>query len=253
MSSTRSHSPHPDPAEDTDLPHTPDQIRRESFTLDVSALNLKCNNNSPSKTPAPVPTADEADNQLVRLNLELDKLKRELRVKADSEDQMKQVLREYEKTISDLIMEKENEKKKMEMDIESALAEKNQAIEDLHNVESAFSDVHRKYERTKQVVVEVKKNEEQLKQFVEEYKDKLQKAEQKYNMLKGHASDKLEEANREIDNIRSGQDAEKVKLNAIVQKTEMKVRNLERTLAQKSKENEVKILSFKLSFTNISF
>ena len=38
-----------------------------------------------------------------------------------------------------------------------------------NNVEAAFSDVHRKYERTKQVVVEVKKNEEQLKQFVEEY------------------------------------------------------------------------------------
>ena len=136
--------------------------------------------------------------------------------------------------------QKQEGKTKMEMDIESALAEKNQAIEDLQNVETAFSDVHRKYERTKQVVVEVKKNEEQLKQFVEEYKDKLQKAEQKYNMLKGHASDKLEEANREIDNIRSGQDAEKVKLNAIVQKTEMKVRNLERTVAQKTKENEVK-------------
>ena len=94
--------------------------------------------------------------------------------------------------------------------------------------------------------VKVKKNEEQLKQFVEEYKDKLQKAEQKYNMLKGHASDKLEEANREIDNIRSGQDAEKVKLNAIVQKTEMKVRNLERTVSQKTKENEVKIIFTKI-------
>ena len=200
--------------------------------LPVSTLNLKCNNNSQDN--------EESSNELVRLNLELDKLKRELRVKADSEDQMKQVLREYEKTISDLIIEKENEKKKMDLDIESALAEKNQAIEDLHNVEAAFSDVHRKYERTKQVVVEVKKNEEQLKQFVEEYKEKLQKADKKYNLLKSHAEEKLEDANQEIEKIRSGQDNEKVKLNAIVQKTEMKVRNLERTLAQKTKENEVK-------------
>ena len=29
--------------------------------------------------------------------------------------------------------------------------EKNQALEDLENVEAAFGDVHRKYERTKQV------------------------------------------------------------------------------------------------------
>ena len=32
------------------------------------------------------------------------------------------------------------------------ISEKNQAVEDLRNVEAAFADVHRKYERTKQVV-----------------------------------------------------------------------------------------------------
>ena len=32
------------------------------------------------------------------------------------------------------------------------ISEKNQAVEDLQNVEAAFADVHRKYERTKQVV-----------------------------------------------------------------------------------------------------
>ena len=31
------------------------------------------------------------------------------------------------------------------------ISEKNQAVDDLQNVESAFADVHRKYERTKQV------------------------------------------------------------------------------------------------------
>jgi hypothetical protein len=31
------------------------------------------------------------------------------------------------------------------------IEEKNQALEDLENVEAAFGDVHRKYERTKQV------------------------------------------------------------------------------------------------------
>ena len=32
------------------------------------------------------------------------------------------------------------------------ISEKNQAVEDLQNVEAAFADVHRKYERTKQIV-----------------------------------------------------------------------------------------------------
>ena len=34
------------------------------------------------------------------------------------------------------------------------ISEKNQAVDDLQNVESAFADVHRKYERTKQVINE---------------------------------------------------------------------------------------------------
>jgi len=148
------------------------------------------------------------------------------------------VLKEYEKTISDLISEKESDKSRLETDVKNAVSEKIQAIDDLHNVEAAFADVHRKYERTKQVVEGFKKNEEQLKTYVDEYKEKLRKQDQKYNMLKAHAEEKLEEANREIDKIARSQDAEKAKLTAMLQKTEMKVRNLERTLGQKSKENE---------------
>ena len=48
----------------------------------------------------------------------------------------------------------------------------------------------------------------------------------------------------QIDKIARGQEAEKAKLNALVQKSEMKVRNLERTVAQKTKENEVKRLKY---------
>ena len=212
---------------------------KKSPQLQQKRSVTKLNGDSPlSKTNGPT-TLDAANNELVSTTLELDKLRRELKVKRDSEEQMRQVLKEYEKTISDLISEKENEKKRMELDIQGAISEKNQAIEDLHNVEAAFSDVHRKYERTKQVVEGFKKNEEQLKQFVEEYKEKLRMSDQKYNMLKTHAEEKLEEANSEIEKIAKVQDAEKAKLNALVQKSEMKVRNLERTVAQKTKENEV--------------
>ena len=121
----------------------------------------------------------------------------------------------------------------------------------VQNVEAAFADVHRKYERTKQVsltwnhlsacyyefitcqVVEgFKKNEEQLKHYVAEYKTKLKNQDQvsdcpppsfcgsfsnsqlsnyrhsnfqRYDLLKAHAEEKLEEANKEIDNISRGQ------------------------------------------------
>jgi len=180
----------------------------------------------------------ELEKQLRSKQSEIEKLKKDLKIRRESEEQMKQVLKEYEKTISDLIAEKEGDKTSMETEVATAITEKTQAMEDLHNVESAFADVHRKYERTKQVVEGFKKNEEQLKTYVEEYKEKLKKQDQKYNMLKAHAEEKLEEANREIDKITRSQDAEKAKMTAILQKTEMKVRNLERSLAQKTKENE---------------
>jgi len=180
----------------------------------------------------------ELERELRLKEEEVDKLREELKVRRDSEDQMKQVLKEYEKTISELIADKETEKSKLEADVARMVAEKEQAVEDLQNVEAAFADVHRKYERTKQVVEGFKKNEEQLKSYVEEYKGKLSKQDQKYQLLKAHAEDKLEEANKEIDNISRSQDAEIAKLTAMLQKTEMKAKSLERTVEQKNRENE---------------
>ena len=50
-----------------------------------------------------------------------------------------------------------------------------------------------------------KKNEEQLKSYIDEYKNKLSRQDQKYQLLKDHAEEKLEEANKEIDNISKSQ------------------------------------------------
>merc|ERR1719348_1593254 len=156
----------------------------------------------------------------------------------DSEKQMREVVAEYERTISELISDKEKEKSEMQVDVERMISEKNQAVEDLQNVESAFADVHRKYERTKQVVEGFKKNEEQLKTYIDEYKNKLSRQDQKYQLLKEHAEEKLEEANKEIDNISKSQEAEIAKLTATLKKTEMKAKSLEITVEQKVKENE---------------
>ena len=252
MSSTRTHSPAPsdNTEEENGVNHDIINNDEDCTVPNINNLQVTSDDKAASNGIDKRIVSDEATNELVAKNLELDKLKREMRVKNDSEEQMRQVLKEYEKTISDLILEKENEKQKMELDIQNAVSEKNQAIEDLHNVEAAFSDVHRKYERTKQVVEGFKKNEEQLKQCVEDYKEKLRMSDQKYNMLKHHAEEKLEEANKEIDKIARGQDAEKAKLNALVQKSEMKVRTLERTVAQKTKENEVRtwVIILKLNY-----
>lgn len=179
----------------------------------------------------------QLEQALSQREAEIQRLKEDLRVKRESEEQMKQVLKEYEKTISELISDKEREKSDLEEEVRKLAGERDQASEDLKNVETAFADVHRKYERTKQVVDGFKNNEEKLKKYVEEYQIKLRKQDQKYELLKAHAEEKLEEANREIDNTSRSQDAEIAKLTAMLKKTEMKANSLERTVEQRSREN----------------
>lgn len=156
----------------------------------------------------------------------------------ESEEQMKQVLKEYEKTISELIAEKEKERVRFEEDRGILGAERNQAVEDLKNVETAFADVHRKYERTKTIVEGFKTNEETLKKMMEDSEIKLRKQDQRYELLKSHAEETLEKANREIENMAKTQDAEMARLSAMLKKAEMKVTSLERCVEQKAKENE---------------
>lgn len=168
----------------------------------------------------------------------IEALKTEVKRRKESEEQMKQVLKEYEKTISELIAQKEKEKEQFQAERQAMMSERDQAVMDLQNVESAFSDVHRKYERTKQVVEGFRQNEETLKTCVDEYQQKLRKQDQKYELLKNHAEETLDKANKEIENIARQQEAEMARLSAMLKKTEMKASSLEKTVEQKTRENE---------------
>ena len=71
--------------------------------------------------------------------------------------------------------------------------ERNQILEDLQAVERAFNDLHRKYERTKEVVAGFKANEDSLKSAMEDLNTRYKKGEERYELLKTHAETKLEE------------------------------------------------------------
>merc|ERR1719285_1002210 len=228
-------------------------------TTDTTTTNLNNNNNETNNSSTPVLDPDELsareknykqvllqkDQKSIELEKELDdlkkrvdKMKKELERSRESEEQMKQVVLQYEDTISNLITNNKDSKTGLEQEIKKLQDEKDQAVIDLNNVETAFADVHRKYERTKQVVEGFKTNEEQLKKHVEDYKGKLHKSEQRYEILKKHAEDKLEEANKEIETISKQQDAEIAKLTAKLRKSDMLASSLEREVERKQKENQ---------------
>merc|ERR1712127_722806 len=147
------------------------------------------------------------------------------------------IVEEFEKTISQLIAEKERESVCNVISRERMQTERNQILEDLQAVERAFNDLHRKYERTKEVVAGFKQNEDVLKRTVEDLTTRYRKGEDRYQLLKDHAEMKLNEANGKIEEVTRSKATEIAKLTAQLRKAEMMVSSLERQVEQKSREN----------------
>lgn len=179
----------------------------------------------------------QTDNVKEKQN-EIDMLKHDLQQNTESNKQMMMIVEEFEKTIGQLIGEKEREQVCNEIARDRVQNERNQILEDLQAVERAFNDLHRKYERTKEVVGGFKTNEDVLKATVEDLSKRYKKGEERYELLKTHAETKLNEANSRIAEIQRSKSGEIAKLTALLRKAEMRVASLERSVEQKSRENQ---------------
>lgn len=166
------------------------------------------------------------------------KLNKKVAEKAQAQKQMSIIMEEYEKTISRLVAEKEQERQAHEQEKSTLLKDRDAAMGHLANIEIAFSDLHKKYERSKTVIEGFKKNEEVLRTSLADYEATIRKQEQKYDMLKSHAMAQLESANQELDSVRRSQQAETAKFKAMIKKAEVKTSSLEEMLEQKVKENQ---------------
>ncbi|KAG8508633.1 Transforming acidic coiled-coil-containing protein 3 [Galemys pyrenaicus] len=82
------------------------------------------------------------------------------------------------------------------------------------------------------------KNEASLKKCVEDYIARIEKEGQRYQALKAHAEEKLRLANEEIAQVRSKAQAEASAFQAGLRREQMRVHSLEKTVEQKTKENE---------------
>ncbi|KAL8623842.1 hypothetical protein ACOMHN_058872 [Nucella lapillus] len=153
-------------------------------------------------------------------------------------EDMRTVMGEFEKTISQLQSEKEKTSNASQQSLQDVVKEKDQALEDLQSVETAFSDLHRRYEKTKGVVDGFKQNEEALKKCVQDMQNKLKKTEQKTQVIKEQAEEKLERATEEVENTKRSSTSEIARLEAALRKADLQVQSMESTLEQKVKENK---------------
>merc|ERR1711997_1009143 len=134
------------------------------------------------------------EKQIKSMGQEINVVKGNINQLENNNKGMLSVVNEYEKTISELISDRERERVCGEIDKEKLQNERDQTLEDLHSAERAFNDVHRKYERTKEIIGEFKRNEDALKAQVREVSEKLQKSEDRFELLKSHAEEKLNAA-----------------------------------------------------------
>jgi chromosome segregation ATPase len=148
------------------------------------------------------------------------------------------VVGEYERTISEVISERERNRVCHDIDREKLQAELEQVRADFRSAEVAFNDVHRKYERTKDVISGFVSNEATLKRQAEDLRDRVHKGEERFEILKTHAESKLTQANTKLDETRRSGTHDITKLEAQLKKAEMRVGSLERTMAQKTQENK---------------
>merc|ERR1712079_156331 len=176
--------------------------------------------------------------QVKEQEAELDRLRRDLSSHTESNEQMMGIVEEFEKTIQQLIKEKERSQVVTEIERERIFCERNQIFEDLQAVERAFTDLHRKYERTKEVIAGFESNEDVLKASLEDLSSKYRKEEERYEVLRSHAEMKLEEANSRISELQRSKAAEIAKLTALLRKSEMRISSLERSVEQKTRENQ---------------
>ncbi|XP_072042455.1 uncharacterized protein [Amphiura filiformis] len=154
-----------------------------------------------------------------------------------SNEELRGLVTEYEKAMQEMMGDMNKVKDSQDSRVTDIQKEKDQALEDLASVEGAFSDLHRRYEKIKQVVESLKKNELILKDCVNDYKTKLTKQEQKYHTLKTHAEGKIEKANSEIDKVKSSYEAEITGLQAAVKRGQMEISSLEKQIEQKTRDN----------------
>ena len=126
-------------------------------------------------------------------------------------------------------------------------------------VDRALKDTVRRYERNKEQIVRMKENENHQKEMVSTVQvrlvmspiiiklpeclinifgqDRLKREQDRYELLKTDANEKLSNANVKLSSIRSSKEAEILKLKALLKKSELKVTALGDKVDKISKEN----------------
>ena len=180
---------------------------------------------------------EKSDVHVQKLRKEISRYKEELVYLDQGEDIMKNIINQFQTTISEIISSREKQRTFADIEKDNIVSQKAQIVGDLIAAENAYTDVKGKYERTKQLITKYKNEEDKLKQDLEDRKSTLEAKQTRFDTLKCHADDKVRQANEVILQIKGDREAEIAKLATMLRKSEIRVESLEQMARQKSDES----------------
>lgn len=201
------------------------QLRRESVQLKERLTTLESQMKS---------LESQNEEKLKKIN----DLNEALADKTKVNKSMASVVEEYERTIAVLIGETEQEKKQHSEERTKLVSERDEQTAHLASMEVSFSDLHSKYEKSKQIILSYKASEDIYKKSLAEFEQSVKKMQANYDSLKQHATAKLNQANVELEKINRAHETEVLKLNTVIKRKELHIHSLEESLIQKTKANE---------------
>ncbi|XP_055907967.1 transforming acidic coiled-coil-containing protein 2 isoform X2 [Eupeodes corollae] len=151
---------------------------------------------------------------------------------------MNGVIEAYEKAIAELISEKEHILQNYEKQLTEVKADRDSNYHHLTSLETTFSDLHVKYEKSKEMTAQLKSSEEALLAEKRQNLENLRLQEQRYEKMKNHAMQQLEIANKKLESLTKNHTMEITKLKALLKKEEISRASMTEQLQQKTRENE---------------
>lgn len=175
-------------------------------------------------------TVGRPDEELSPLRTERDQL---LVTVAD----MQKCIAEYERSLKQFAEEKSQAEDNAKTSVIAIIAERDQVVEEIATIQKAFGDLHRRVEKSKEIIESLRKNEEVLKKSAEEYQAQLRRQDEKYQGLKTLAETKLIKIAEETEVLKRTSEGEMTRLQAALKRSELQIKSLESQLQQKVREN----------------
>ncbi|XP_065074737.1 transforming acidic coiled-coil-containing protein 1 isoform X2 [Ochlerotatus camptorhynchus] len=181
---------------------------------------------------------EELQKKLSEAELREEALLKRITDKDKAISKMSGVVEAYERTIADLITQKEQTTQSYEKTCEALKTDSDINAQHLESLEKTFSDLHAKYERMKVMTAEYKEREEELVNERNRCEESLRMQEKRYENMKSHAMTQLEIANNKLSELVRNHAQEVTKLKALLKKEEIYRASVNEQLSQKTRENE---------------